>query len=34
MTSEPQHTVIIVTNPKMSRQGLFIIIFDLELTWA
>ena len=34
MTSEPQHTVIIVTNPKMSRQGLFIIMFDLEFTWA
>ena len=33
MTSEPQHTVI-VTNPKRSRQGLFIIMFDLEFTWA
>ena len=25
---------IIVTNPKWSRQGLFIIMFDLEFTWA
>ena len=25
---------IIVTNPKLSRQGLFIIMFDLEFTWA
>ena len=33
MASEPQHTVI-VTNPKRSRQGLFIIMFDLEFTWA
>ena len=33
MTSEPQHTVI-VTNPKRSMQGLFIIMFDLEFTWA